>query len=107
MIVACCEHKNRRTNGITAAGATRYRCKDCGKSWTESTSMFGGMRIGMERAEKIVSMICEGVSVLATARLTDTDAHTIIDLVNYLGERCEVFMQENSKASKSRTFKST
>jgi IS1 family transposase len=59
--------------------------------------MFGGMRIGMERAEKIVSMICEGVSVLATSRLTDTDPHTIIDLVNYLGERCETYMQENIK----------
>jgi transposase-like protein len=73
VIVATCEHKNRRTNGTTAAGATRYRCKDCGKSWTESTSTFGGMGIGMDRAEKIVSMICEGVSVLATARLPTTE----------------------------------
>ncbi len=97
MIVATCQHENRRTNGITKAGATRYRCKDCGKSWTESTATFAGMRIGLDRAEKIVSMICEGMSVSATARLTDTDPHTIIDLVNYLGERCEVYMQENIK----------
>jgi limonene-1,2-epoxide hydrolase len=69
MIVAVCEHKNRRTNGITAAGATRFRCKDCGKSWTESTSTFGGMRIGMDRATQIVSMLCEVMSVLATSRL--------------------------------------
>jgi IS1 family transposase/transposase-like protein len=97
VITIVCQHENNRTNGITKAGATRYRCKDCGKSWTESTATFGGMRIGMDRAAQIVSMICEGMSVLATSRLTDTDPHTIIDLVNYLGERCEVYMQENIK----------
>ena len=59
--------------------------------------MFGGMRIGMDRAEKIIGMLCEGMSVLATSRLTDTDPHTIIDLLMFVGERCEVFMQEQIK----------
>jgi transposase-like protein len=95
VITIVCQHKNRRTNGITKAGASRYRCKDCGKSWTESTSLFNGMRIGMDRAVQIVSMLCEGMSVMATSRLTDTDPHTIIDLLAYLGERCDVYMQEN------------
>lgn len=97
MIVATCEHKNRRTNGITAAGATRYRCKDCGKSWTESTANLGGMRIGLDRAEKIIELLCEGMSVLGAARITDTDPHTIIDLMVYVGERCDSFMQEQIK----------
>lgn len=97
MIAITCQHNRKRTNGKTKTGATRYRCRDCGKSWTESTSMLGGMRIGMDRAVQIVSMICEGMSVLATSRLTDTDPHTIIDLVNYLGERCDAYMQEHIK----------
>jgi IS1 family transposase len=75
----------------------RYRCKLCGKVMTESTDLLGGMRIGLDRAAQIVSMLCEGMSVLAVSRLTETDPHTIIDIVNYLGERCEVFMQEKIK----------
>lgn len=97
MIAINCEHTRRRTNGTTKSGAKRYRCKDCGKSWTESTTMLGGMRIGLDRAAQIVAMLCEGVSVLGTSRLTDTDPHTIIKLMCYLGERCEVFMQEQIK----------
>lgn len=29
-----CESKNVRTNGTNRKGNTRYRCKDCGKSWS-------------------------------------------------------------------------
>src|SRR5262245_13193390 len=70
VIVATCEHKNRRTNGKTKAGAIRYRCKDCGKSWTESTSTLGGMRMGLDRAAQVIELLCEGMSVRGTSRIT-------------------------------------
>ena len=85
MIAPVCEHTNRRTNGTTKSGKTRYRCNDCGKSWTESTALLGGMRIGLDKAEQIVELLCEGMSVSATARFTKTDPHTILDLLVYLG----------------------
>lgn len=97
MIVATCRHENRRTNGKTSTGATRYRCKDCGKSWTESTSTLGGMRIGLDRAAKIIQLLCDGASVSATARSTGTDAHTILDLLVYIGPKCQEYMQEHIK----------
>jgi IS1 family transposase/transposase-like protein len=97
VIVACCEHKNRRTNGTTKAGAIRYRCRDCGKSWTESTAALGGMRIGLDRAERIISLLCEGMTVRGTARLTNTDLETVLDLLVMIGERCDAYMQENIK----------
>lgn len=95
MIVAVCNHENRRTNGQTKAGKTRYRCKDCGRSWTESTEVLGGMRIGLEKAAMIVHMLCEGLSVRGTARLTGVDIKTILGLLTYLGERCQAYMAEN------------
>jgi transposase-like protein len=97
MIVITCQHQNRRTNGKTKGGAIRYRCRDCGKSWTESTAALDGMRIGMELATKIVALLCEGMSARATARLTNTDVHTVIDLMNLVGERCDAYMQANIK----------
>lgn len=97
MIAIVCKHERRKKNGTTKSGAVRYRCCDCGKSWTESTATLGGMRISLDRAEKIIHMLCECVSVRAICRLTNTDKQTVLDLMNYVGERCETFMQENIK----------
>jgi IS1 family transposase/transposase-like protein len=97
VITIVCQHERRKKNGTTKSGAVRYRCCDCGKSWTESTEKLAGMRIPMERAEKIIAMLCEGVSVRATCRLTNTDKATVLDLMNFVGERCETYMQETIK----------
>ena len=97
MISAVCEHENRQRYGKTKAGTPRYRCRDCGKTFTASTDQLGGMRIGMEKAVQIIEMLCEGMSVSATARLTHTDPHTVIDLMTYVGERCETSLAEEIK----------
>ena len=92
MIGFTCEHPKVQKNGKTPAGATRYRCAVCGKSWTDNTAKLGGMRIGMEKAAQIVELLCEGMSVRAAARITRTAKHTILDLLQVLGERCQDFM---------------
>lgn len=97
MILACCEHKNRTKWGKTKAGTPRLRCKDCGKVLTQSTELLGGMRIGLDRATMIIELLCEGASVSATARITKTDIHTILDLLVYIGQQCEHYMAENIK----------
>ncbi len=95
MIASNCSHTETQKYGKTKSGAARLRCKLCGKTFTESTNLLGGMRIGLDRAEQLIGMLCEGMSVSAVARLTDTDPHTIIDLMMMVGERCEAYMQEN------------
>ncbi len=95
MIASSCSHEKKHVHGKNKAGATRYKCALCGKTFTEATNLLGGMRIGLDRAEQIIGMLCEGVSVSAVARLTDTDPHTIIDLMVMVGERCEAYMIEN------------
>jgi IS1 family transposase/transposase-like protein len=97
VIVANCQHEKVQKNGRTPKGAIRYRCTQCGKSWTEETTALGGMRIGLDQAAKVVQMLCEGVSVSATVRLTGTSMNTILSLLNYVGERCESYMAENIK----------
>ena len=37
MIIATCKHEHKKRNGVTATGEIRWRCKDCGKSWTDIT----------------------------------------------------------------------
>ncbi len=55
------------------------------------------MRIGLEKAEQIIEMLLEGLSISTVSRLTKVKAHTIIDLMVLVGERCEKFLQENHR----------
>jgi IS1 family transposase len=52
------------------------------------------MRIGLDRAEQIVTLLLEGMSVRAVSRVTDTHKTTILDLLVMLGERCAAWEAE-------------
>ncbi len=94
MIAIVCQHEKRVKWGKTKAGTIRYRCKDCGKMLTESTELFGGMRIGVDKAEQIIELLCECNSVSATARIAKCDIHTVLGLMVYVGQQCKRFMEE-------------
>jgi IS1 family transposase/transposase-like protein len=97
VIVSTCQHEKVQKNGKTPKGAIRYRCTLCGKSWTDETTALGGMRIGLDQAAKVVELLCEGMSVSATVRITGTAMNTILGLLVYLGERCDEYMQSEIK----------
>lgn len=95
MIVSACKHDRVQKNGKTTKGATRYRCCLCGKSWTEDTQQLDGMRIGLDKAARIIEMLCEGTSVSATARMMKTSKRVALDCLLMFGERCQKFMDDN------------
>lgn len=97
MIVSTCQHARVQKNGKTKSGQTRYRCCLCGKSWTEFTKAFDGMRIGWELATRIIELLCEGMSMSAVARITKTDEQTVTDLLVLVGERCDTWFSEQIK----------
>jgi len=92
MIATACKHERRKKHG-TVGNKQRFRCKDCGRTFTAETELLGGMRIDLDRAETIIKMLCEGLSINVVARLTDTDKHTIFDLLTLVGERCKAYME--------------
>jgi IS1 family transposase len=55
------------------------------------------MRLGLDKAASVIEMLCEGVSVRATSRITGVAKHTILDLLVYVGTRCDAYMAENIK----------
>ena len=91
--LAECTHPKRRKHGRTKANVQRYRCSECGKCFTESTDTLNGMRIGLDRAEMILKCLFEGMSVNSVSRITNTDPHTIYDLIVLIGGRCKRFME--------------
>jgi len=94
VIAIVCQHQNRKVHGKTKAGATRFKCKDCGRTFTASTELFDGMRIGLDRAAEIINLLCEGMSARAVSRITDTHLRTVLELMVMVGERCEAYMAE-------------
>ena len=49
----------------------RYRCTRCNKTFSESQPL-DGLRTEQEKVVQIVKLLCEGLGVRATARLTDS-----------------------------------
>lgn len=67
----------------------RYRCLSCSATFSEpQPKPLGQHYLSMERATQIISLMLEGMSVRAIARLTDTDKGTILALLLTVGEKC-------------------
>ena len=63
-----CKHPRRKKNGSTKCGTQRFKCLDCKKQFTESTSLLGGMRLGVDKSAQLIAMLCEGLSIRAVSR---------------------------------------
>lgn len=97
---APCTHERTKKCGLTKAGTQRHKCLNCGKRFTDCTRQLAGMRIGLDKAAQIISLLCEGSSVSSTARLTDTAKHTILDLLLLVGARCQQYMERTIRGLK-------
>src|SRR4051812_48658999 len=56
-----CTHTRNKKSGLTASGTQRFRCLDCGKRFTTSTTTLDGMRIGTDKAAEVISLLAEGM----------------------------------------------
>ena len=91
-----CQHGTANKFGKTAAQTPRYRCRDCGATFTppKAPSPLGHHRTSLEDAERVVALLCEGVSVRAISRLTGIHKTTILSLLLTVGAKCaELFDQ--------------
>lgn len=76
--------KNR--NGV----AQRYFCARCGKYFCESPSL-DGVRLEHEKVVQIVKLLAEGLGVRSTARVTDCDPQTVLNVLETIGAKCASF----------------
>jgi len=80
--------------GKDASGVQRYRCKVCSKTFAERESNpLPGLRIGVERATLIVSLLSEGMGIRGTSRITGHHQATIIKTLRIVGAKCERLME--------------
>jgi transposase-like protein/IS1 family transposase len=89
-----CEHPRTQRFGKTETGQQRFRCCECRKTFVASTRTLDGMRIGVDKAEKIVRCMTEGVGIRSTARLLDVSKDTVLDVLTLIGKRCIAFLED-------------
>src|SRR5258706_15936538 len=90
--LGCCKFGKHRN------GLQRYRCAQCGKTYTEEHSrLFGAMTVPEDKAMLAIQLLIEGTSVRSAERVTGLHRDTILRLLVLAGERCiqllEVMMQ--------------
>jgi transposase-like protein/IS1 family transposase len=70
----------------------RFRCPECGKTFTEAHAKIEKMNMTIEDAERVLTLLLEGMSVRSTERITGIHRDTILKLLGKAGERCEKVM---------------
>ena len=68
----------------------RFRCIRCGKTFSESQPL-DGLRIETAKLHQVIQLLCEGVGVRATSRLSGLDSKTVLSILETVGEKCASF----------------
>jgi transposase-like protein/IS1 family transposase len=67
----------------------RYRCRQCHASFSEPhANPLGSHYLEMEKAVHVVTLLTEGMSIRAVARVSGVDRNTILSLLLTVGEKC-------------------
>ena len=93
MIALKCDCKDFSKNGKSRKGEQRFRCKGCGRRWTEErVRPIGDMRIDTDRAALAIQLLVEGSSIRSTSRITKLSQDTISSLILTVGKNCGRFL---------------
>jgi transposase-like protein len=78
-----CKRFGKHRNGLQ-----RYRCNQCTKTFTETHERpLDGMRLPLDKAENVLRLLLEGMSVRSVERVTSVHRDTILRLLVLAGER--------------------
>jgi transposase-like protein/IS1 family transposase len=89
-----CKRFGKHRNGLQ-----RFRCRQCHKTFTEDhETPLDTMRLPLDKAESILKLLVEGMSIRSVERVTGVHRDTILRLLVLAGERCERLMQRKIEA---------
>jgi transposase-like protein/IS1 family transposase len=97
MMIACA-HADRKRFGFDRKRNQRYRCQQCGKTWTErKPKPLGDMRVLVDKAKTALRLLTEGMSIRATERVTGLHRDTLCKLVVLFGGACRKYLDEHMR----------
>ena len=81
--------------GKDRKGNQRYKCKQCRRTFQElKESVLGEMRISLDKAEMVLKLMLEGMSIRSIQRITGVHQETVLNLLVLAGEKCERLMNQ-------------
>src|SRR5688500_1585807 len=79
----------------------RYRCRQGNRTSSDvhekPQGPLGDMRISSDKAETILKLMLEGMSIRSIQRITGAHQKTILDLLVIAGEKCDRIMNAKIK----------
>ena len=66
----------------------RFYCVRCNKTFSESQPL-DGLRLDDGKVVQIVKLLVEGLGVRGVARVVDCDPHTVLNVLETVGQKCE------------------
>jgi transposase-like protein/IS1 family transposase len=83
-----CQRFGKHRNGLR-----RFRCPECGKTYTETHQKpLGNMTVPMDKALLALQLLIEDTSVRSAERITGLHRDTILRVLVAAGEKCEKLM---------------
>jgi transposase-like protein/IS1 family transposase len=93
-----CEHDYSKKHGTTKTRIQRYRCKDCGATFSpRPPKALKHHTTSVEDASRALSMLLEGMSIRAVSRLTGLHKSTLGRLTLTAGLRCQFLLDERMR----------
>lgn len=75
-------------------GRQRYQCKVCKRTETDGPeNPLVNLRVPMDKAIQVVSLLCEGMGIRPIERLTGLNRRTVLNILNVAGEKAAAFQQ--------------
>jgi transposase-like protein/IS1 family transposase len=97
MVCHNCQNEAKK-HGKSRQGIQRFRCRPCSKTFIEpQTKPLDTMRLPVEKAVSVLSLLVEGCSVRSVERVTGVHRDTILDLLVLAGDRCERLLENRIK----------
>lgn len=88
-----CRRFGKHRNGLQ-----RFRCADCGKTYTEEHAKpLGDMTIPLDKALLALQLLIEGTSIRTVERITNLHRDTIMRLLVLAGEKCGALIGKRIK----------
>jgi transposase-like protein/IS1 family transposase len=98
----CCNGETKKAGSFKNRNGSvqRFQCLKCGKTFAESRQL-AGVRTDTAKTIQVVKMLCEGLGIRSTSRLTGLEKKTVLHILETVGEHCANFMEEKLRNLKS------
>src|ERR1039457_1311446 len=85
----CCGGESRKFGRFQNVNriVQRFQCTRCGKTFSESQPL-DGVRLDNAKVVQIVKLLVEGLGVRGVARVVNCDAHTVLNVLETVGQKC-------------------